>query len=149
MATDQKNVPFITTDEASQIADLMDKKYRASLGQRFFEIDVKKDSAGVYAQVLLRNSSGSYFYPVEGRVAHDSHDLNARDAGLLLLDYIDSYFDEYFREGGDVYLPIDWADYEWDGVHIQLKGQILNLEVEKMADDLLNQAGFSTAKDFN
>src|SRR4051794_25469422 len=102
----KKTAPFLTSEETTQIAILMGKKYQASLGNRHFEIDVKKDNAGVYAQVLLRNNNGSYYYPVEGRVAAESHDLNAREAVLLLLDYIDSYFDEYFREGGDVYLPI-------------------------------------------
>lgn len=149
MGTDARNAPFITEAEVSQIATLMAKKYANSMDRRYFEAEIKKDNAGVYAKVVLRNRSGSYFYPVEGRIAHSDHNLSPRDAGLLLLDYIDAYFEEYFREGGEVYLPIDWADYEWEGVRLQLKGQILNLEVEKMADELLKQSGFNTATDFS
>jgi hypothetical protein len=58
-----------------------------------------------------------------------------------LIDYIDSYFEEFFRENGEVLLPIDWAPFDWEGVPIQLKGQIFNLEVEKMADEWLEHGG--------
>lgn len=128
---------FVSQDECGEISRVMEKKYAGFLKQRFFETGLKKDGRGVYATVTLRNKSGSYYYPVEGRLAHLDHDMNEREAALFLLDYIDAYFGEYFREDGDVYLPIDWADYEWDGVPLQLKGQILNLEVERMADELL------------
>jgi hypothetical protein len=131
---------FISVKECSALSNLMEKKYASFLSQRSFETEVTKDARGVYAKVTLKNATGSYFYPVEGRIAHLDHDMSARDAGLFLLDYIDAYFEEYFREG-DVYLPIDWSNYEHDGVPLQLKGQILNLEAERLADELLRGAG--------
>lgn len=132
------NTPeFLSTDDLSELSSVMERKYAAHLSQRRFEVIANKDATGVYAKVTLKNKSGSYFYPVEGRLAHLDHDMTAKEAVLFLLEYIDAYFAEYFREGGEVYLPIDWADYEYDGVPMQLKGQILNLEVEKMADEWL------------
>lgn len=131
---------FLTPEDLAELASVMNRKYAGHLNQRRFEATAKKDGTGVYAKVTLKNASGSYFYPVEGRLAHLDHDMNAKDAALFLLNYIDAYFAEYFKEGGEVYLPIDWADYDYDGVPIQLKGQILNLEVERMADALLEQA---------
>lgn len=128
---------FVTTTECTEIATLMGRKYSTFLKQRFFEVVTTKDSHGVYAKITLQNQSGSFYYPVEGRMAHLDHDMSARDASLFLFDYIDAYFAEYFREDGDMYLPIDWADYDSEGVPFQLKGQILNLEVERMADELL------------
>lgn len=126
--------PFVSTDECGEIARMMERKYASFIGERSFQLAANKDGFGVYATVTLHNQTGSFFYPVEGRISHQDHDLSARDAALMLIDYIDAYFGEYFQEGGDVYLPIDWAEYELDGVPLQLKGQILNLEVEKMAD---------------
>ena len=131
--------PFVNEAECDEVASLMDRKYASYMKQRYFEAAVRRDSQGVYAKVTLRNKNGSYFYPVEGRIAHEEHEMSDRDAAFFLLDYIDQYFDEYFKEDGGVYLPIDWADYEWDGVALQLKGQILNLEVERMADELLER----------
>jgi len=137
--------PFVTTEECEDLARLMERKYGAFLDGRAFAAEVSRDNLGVYAKVTLRNPSGSFFYPVEARMAHIDNDLNIRDGGLLLLDSIDSYFAEYLREGGDVYLPIDWADYDCDGTPIQMKGQILNLEIERLADEWLARAPFTQA----
>jgi hypothetical protein len=137
MTTEQPK--FVSPDECAELVRLMARKYAASLDHRYFEAELNKDSRGVYAKVTLRNQTGSFFYPVEGRLAHLDHDMSEREAALFLLNYIDAYFDEYFREGGEVYLPIDWADYEDDGIPLQLKGQIFNLEVERMADELLER----------
>lgn len=136
---------FVTEAECRDISSLMERKYATFMKQRSFETMVRKDGNGVYAKITLRNPSGSFYYPVEARIAHIDHDMSNHDAGLFLLDYIDAYFAEYFRENGEVYLPIDWADYESDGIPMQLKGQILNLEVERMADELLS--GISSRSD--
>ena len=132
-----KQPNFLTVEDCAEISHLMDRKFAGLLKQRYFEVDVKKDGQGVYAKVALRNQSGSFYYPVEARVAHRNHDFDERAAALFLIDYITEYFAEYFREDGDVFLPIDWNDYEWGGVSFQLKGQLLNLEVERLADALL------------
>lgn len=138
--TDKQTKPdFVTEAEMKDAATVMARKYASFMNDRAFQIALKKDNRGVYATVTLANASGSYFYPVEGRMAALDHEMSQRDAALFLLSYIDLYFAEYFREGGDMYLPIDWADYEHDGVKLQLKGQILNLEVERMADALLER----------
>lgn len=136
-----KDQTLLTPDECGELAAIMGRKYAAFLQQRHFEVSCRKDGRGIYAQVLLRNKSGSYYYPVEGRLAHSSHALSDRQAVLLLIDFIDGYFSEYFKENGDVYLPIDWADYESEGIPLQLKGQILNLEAEHLADALLGTDG--------
>jgi hypothetical protein len=99
--------PFLSETECNEIASLMQRKYVGFLAERFFEVAVSRDRLGVHAKVTLRNQSGSFFYPVEGRIADVDSDLTQRENVLFLLDYMDAYFDEYFREGGDVYLPID------------------------------------------
>ncbi len=138
---DKTDAPFITEAECTELAQLMQRKYAGFLAERYFEVSVSTDPIGVHAKVTLRNKTGAYFYPVEGRIAHVDTDLSPRASGLFLLEYTDAYFDEYFREGGDVYLPIDWAEYESEGVPLQLKGQIFNLVIEKMADELLAGTG--------
>ncbi|MBM4251457.1 MAG: hypothetical protein FJ146_05765 [Deltaproteobacteria bacterium] len=123
--------------ECEDLARLLDRKFAGLRGPRYFAVEFSKDAQGVYAKVTLRNESGSYFYPVESRIAFADTDLSDRAAAMFLLDYMTEYFAEYFREDGDCYLPIDWTEYQWDGVAFQVKGQILNLELEKMADELL------------
>ena len=136
MTTQPPTQDLPIASECAEIADTLNRKYAGFVGARHFEVETSKDSTGIHAKVTLRNRSGSFCYPVEGRLAHIDHDLGLRDAAHLLLDFIDAYFAEYFREG-DVYLPIDWADYESDGITLQMRGQILNLEAERLADEWL------------
>jgi hypothetical protein len=144
MSETKKDV-FLTEADCREVQRDLTRKYAGTIKDRYFEVVATRDARGAYATVTLRNRSGSFFYPVEGRIAHHDHDLSSRDAGLLLLESIDAYFDEYLRDG-DVYLPIDWSEFEVDGVPFQLKGQILNLMVERMADELLAREG-GMAKD--
>lgn len=131
---------FVTSEERAELSLMLRRKYAATTQQRYFELDLKQDGTGVYAKVALRDASGSFYYPVEARIAHDDHTMTAREAAVFLIDYIDAYFEEYLRDG-ETFLPIDWSDYDADGVVFQMKGQIQNLEAEKLADELLVQDG--------
>ena len=84
----------------------------------------------VYVEVTLSNKDQSFYYPVQARVEHDSKKFNKQDAALYLVDYIEQYFFEFFQEESSL-LPIDWGDFEYNGVDLQLKGQIYNLAIEK------------------
>ena len=122
--------------DCQEMLRLMERKHAATKGDHYFEASVTADDDQVVTKVILRNLSGSYYYPVEGRLAHQEQELSQRDAFLLLFDYIDLYFEEYLKTR-EVYLPIDWADYECEGAQLQLRGQILNLEAERLADEYL------------
>lgn len=127
----------IAATECAEIARNLNNKYGSFAGSRYFELSFDADKEAVFVKVILRDEPGGFFYPVEGRLAYSDFDLKKRDAAMLMIDYIDMYFDEYFREEGGCYLPIDWANYEYDEVSFQLKGQVLNLQAENMADELL------------
>lgn len=131
-----KSMPgqVLEASEMQNIASLLNRKYAGLIKDRYFEVETSLDFRGVYAKLILRNQSGSFFYPVEGRIQHMAHARSVREAGLLLLDHLTDYFDQYLHSDGEVYLPIDWEDYEVEGVCFQMKGQILNLEMERLAD---------------
>lgn len=130
---------FFSEAECNKLSELMARKHQSFLNDRHFEIGVtlshKPDA--VCVKVLLRNKSGSFYYPVEARMTLDQ-DMTKEETGYFLIDYIDVYFEEYLADGGDVYLPIDWTDFECEGKTFQLKGQVFNLELEQKADELLS-----------
>ena len=136
-ATDAKNSGLMTEVEAFELTEIMRQKYAAFIAERYFELSASKDATGVHVKLILRNGSGTFYYPVEARLANLAHEMTAKEAVLFLVDYVDAYYEEYFREGGEVYLPIDWTEFEHEGLPVQLKGQILNLAVEAMADEWL------------
>ncbi len=146
MTNQQKQNDFISEAECSDISAVMTKKYSAFLGDRSFIISAEhlcdnKNGENptleyVYVKVLLKNQSESFYYPVEGRIPLTENQTK-REATLFLFDYIDFYFEEYLMGDSDVYIPIDWTNFECEGFQFQLKGQVLNMELEKKADTLL------------
>ena len=135
-STDQ----LLSKDELADLQKIMNIKYASSLNSRFFSITTSIEKNICEVTVTLQSSDQSYFYPVEGHMDHIKQNLSTKESHLLLLDYIDSYFDEYFREDENVFIPITWSPFEFDGYTFMLKGQIFNKKQEKLADELLKNA---------
>lgn len=129
----------LTDAECRELATVMNRKYAGYLGARSFEISVTMDDNGVFVKVLLRDPEGTYYYPVDSRMNVAKAKMDRREAAMLMLDYSDMYFDEYFQQGEDVYLPIDWSSHECEGVTFEMKGQIQNLKLEGEADEILSR----------
>ena len=133
----EQKVPVSAT-ECDELAQLMEYKYATFLDGRVFSVTTELKDDAVYVTVLLKNADDSFFYPVEARLIYEEEELSPHAAGLFLIDYIDCYFDEYFTEESEnLFIPIDWNTRQWDAVDFQIRGQVLNLKVERMADALL------------
>lgn len=127
----------LNDEERTELERIMNIKYASKLNDRLFSIKAHQDKASSFVTVTLLKTDESYFYPVEGRVEHKSQNLSAREACLMLLDYIDSYFDEFLREDENVFIPIDWSEFSFEGFTLSLRGQILDLKSESLADKIL------------
>lgn len=137
MASVSESSAIMSVEELLRLSQLMNKKYGGLIRDRSFSCHASRNGDVIEATVTLANKDRSYCYPVEGRLMLSSNSLEPVAAALFLIDYIDVYFDEYLRDGGDALLPIDWADFEHDGVGLQVRGQVLNLKLEAEADRLL------------
>jgi hypothetical protein len=129
-----------TTDR--EFAELFNRKYSSRIGMRFFQVETRRETASIYICITLSNESKSFYYPVEGRMYFGDQDMNLASALDILVQYIDSYFEEYLHGDEDIYLPIDWSVYQSEGKEFQLKGQVRNLKAEQAADQLLGE-GFN------
>ncbi len=123
--------------ECMQLAQIMNLKHAVARGPRVFSIAIEPEASHMVCKVTLANKEQSYYYPVQVRV--ESTKETARDNALLVLDYIDSYFEEFFNEDENVFLPIDWKEFVFEGTSFLMRGQILNLKAEKEVDALLAQ----------
>lgn len=132
------NKQQITKEELAEFAKLLNQKHATAMADKFFEVAHAQKADEVTVIVTLRNTSDSFHYPVEARVLADAK-MSPKDCVAFLLDYIDMYWEEFFKEGGELYLPIDWSDHAYEGVDFQIRGQIHNLMLEKMGDDFLEQ----------
>ena len=127
----------LTEEEKDSLTKILNTKYAGFLNKRLFQVEafVEGDTAAV--AVILQNPNNRFFYPVEARMLFREQNMNAKDAALFLIDYLDYYFEEYFRDDEDVYLTIDWSKHSFEGKDFYVKGQVLNPEQEKLADEWL------------
>lgn len=139
---------MLTTKESlildTEIADLLkilNTKYAAYLKQRFFELEIGNEQNCILVTLTLRDQTNRFFYPVMAKINPQENELSQREAALLVIDYMDCYFEEYFKDNEGTYLNIDWAEHSFDDADFQMKGQILDLEKERLADEFLRNAG--------
>ena len=90
-------------------------------------------------QSLEKKEDDSFYYPVEAQINLIEESMSPKEAALFLSDYIDYYFDEYFKESETIYLNIDWKKIQFESRSFLIKGQILNLQQEKAAEAFLNK----------
>ena len=136
----QNDLKLITAEECSALADTMNSKYRIAMKGRTFQIKVEQVDSDLNVCVTLKNEDESFYYPVEARIKFEAEEMTANEAALFLLDYIDVYFEEFLLEEEEqLYLPIDWKDFEYEAVSFQMKGQILNKSLENLADEWLRK----------
>jgi hypothetical protein len=134
----EENTDFLNEEDCEALAKAMESKYAMALKGRTFKVEADVRGRGVFVKVILSNQDRSYYYPVEARVLYEKEEMQRGEAALFLIDYIDAYFDEYLtQENEEIYLPIDWADFQYEAIDFQMRGQILNLKLEELAEELL------------
>lgn len=131
---------IFSAQELRSLARRFNARFHDTRGPRWFVLDAAERDGDTWVRVVLRNDTDSFHYPVEARIA-PCKTRARRDQAFFLFACIDSYWEEFFEEGENVYIPIDWTPYEHQGKKFQLRGQILNRRAEKMADDLLRERG--------
>ncbi|MGE0172287.1 MAG: hypothetical protein AB7T49_05865 [Oligoflexales bacterium] len=128
---------YLSVQDMDYLSNQMNTKYSNFLRGRSFKISCDVGPRVIHATVTLTNGDESFFYPVEARLDYVEEELTKKSAALFLVDYIDVYFEEFLTEDEQVFLNIDWAKHQYDAVEFEIKGQILNLKLERLADDLL------------
>lgn len=132
-----KDLDVIARDEQMDLINILNRKYAVYLKDRSFHINVSANSETAYVNVTLKNEDESFFYPIESRIIHCEQGIKPRESVLLLIDYIDIYFEEYFKDDEDTYLPLDWSSYSFEGHEFEMKAQVKNKKAEDQADLLL------------
>lgn len=127
---------IFSAQEQRSLAQRFNARFHATRGARWFVIDAAQREGDTWVQVLLRNEMNSFYYPVEARIAPCTT-RSPRAQAFFLLAFIDSYWEEFFDGDENVFIPIDWSPYEFQGEKFYLRGQVLNRRAEAMADALL------------
>ena len=88
--------------------------------------------------VIFENPDRSLHLPVDvALVGSDNPKLSHDEARDVLVDFIDYFFDRYFRDAREVTLPLDWAGFPFGDYTVRARGWEKNLRLEELADKLL------------
>lgn len=131
---------LLSEEECANLAHIMNIKHAAGRGVRVFTIAVESlaEKEQGLVRVLLASEDDVFHYPVEARFDVARQALTIRQSCSRVLDFIDAYFESFFAEDEGVYLPIDWMPYDSDGLVFEVRGQVINKKIERMADELLS-----------
>ena len=132
---------LMTEKETLDLTRILNLKYASHLKDRSFQVGYCENKEEILSSITLFNQDKSFFYQVEAKVSHkESKDISSKEALFILLDYIDVYFEEYFKEEEDVFIPIDWYDVQFENLSFQMRGQVRNLHSEFLADEILKNS---------
>lgn len=134
----------LTPHELSEMESAFLKKFGYNLKQDedvFFE--GRYTDTELFLTAILRNNEETYYYPFEAVISvEDNENIEMEEAKMLLLDFIGSYFEDYFANDRDTYIPIDWTCFEMQENKLYARGQVINRKLEKMGDEILSAHGF-------
>lgn len=137
---EQNKKEIVAEKEILDLTKIINLKYASYLRDRYFTIDYCENPSEILSSLTLLNGDKTFFYQVETKVSKkEISSISSREALLVMLDYIDIYFSEYFKEEEDVFIPIDWYGVEFENLSFQMRGQVKNLHCEFLADELLKK----------
>ena len=127
---------IFSAQELRSLGQRFNARFHDKRGERWFTVEAGEQHGATWVRVLLRNDDDSFHYPVEAR-STASTKKSHRAQAFFLLAFLDTYWEEFFDEDENVFVPIDWTFYEYQGEKFQIRGQVLNRMAEKIADELL------------
>lgn len=135
---------FLSPEEIAQM--------EAVFNERFFDFLEKDENAffegyfsngNLFITLIISNEDESYYYPFETMLrGSENEGIDEEKARMALVDFIGTYFEDFFNNNRQTYIPIDWSPYTMDGIKFYAKAQVINKKLEKEADDILKSAGF-------
>jgi hypothetical protein len=135
---------FFSPEEIAQMEAVFNEQFFAHLAKDeniFFEGHFSEGACHVTC--TLKNNDETYCYPFEATISSKEHrNLPATEAKNLLLDFIGAYFEEFFADSRQTFVPVEWAVFRIEDTNIHARGQIINKKLEKDADNVLKSAGF-------
>ncbi len=131
-------------DEILALETLLNEKHGAVRKARQFYLTVGYRAPWVATEVVLQSLDQKFYYPVQTVAEYKKSGPSKKAIASLLLDFVDLYFSE-FLEDEDILVPIDWTEFECEGLTLFMRGQVRNKKLENEANKLLGRSPESVA----
>ncbi|MES2614870.1 MAG: hypothetical protein V4591_05595 [Bdellovibrionota bacterium] len=129
--------------ESTKIVNLLNTKYFVYFNKESFEIEAGFNKVQVQIKISLKKNDNSFLYPVELLCMYEDYShLKPEEVAQIMLDYIDTYWFEYFSDDRNVFVPLDWSQHQCENICFFLRGFIRHVSLEMQADSLLREHGY-------
>ena len=115
----------------------------------YFKVEMGRASFQYQVRITLQRTDSSYFYPVEtvvltslGSFDLEGSQVEAEKILNHMIDFQDAYWSEFFENERDTFVPLDWAENQYAGLKIFVRGSERNPYLESEAERLLAEHGF-------
>lgn len=140
--------PLLDTELGRAALELLKKRHQRRLRpDEGFRLAARIEAPFVVVTLTLANTDESFYYPMEARLLIETDGLDSEaEVAMVCLDFLDYYVGEYLKNDRDVYLTLDWSGVQFGDLEVQARGQVLNLKLERLADELLAAADAKDAE---
>jgi len=130
------------TQELSKINALMNKKHALSLNDECFSIQAECNEAQIQLCVSLNKDDKSTIYPIECVfMKEEGEKVVDAEITVLMLDYLDVYWTEYFSSDRNVFCTLDWSAHLCEEHRFYVRGFVRHKALEDEANALLEEMG--------
>ena len=134
--------PVFSKSEIFEIENLFVKKYFQFLDNEIFKIEVAENDTQIQFIFTLSKKDFTEKYPIEVLFFKDKYLKDkSKESSLHVIDYLDTYFQEFFEEDRNVFFPLDWSSHTSQDLTFYIRGFLRKSALEKDADTLLSTQG--------
>lgn len=134
--------PLWPAEFTNEVGVVQEKRYTSFLENETFVIEASRTPSQIQVRSTLARKDGSQIYPIEAVVrTNEIGEVSPQNVALQIIDYLDTYWNEYLTQGRDTWLTLDWSEHKVDAMTIYLRGFVRNLTAEAAAEKFLREHG--------
>lgn len=127
--------PLLTPEHAARIVDTLSIRHGRKLDDERFTVGARLEDETVVVTLTLERLDRTFLYRMESAMTPtEDESVSAADALDLCLDFLDWYLGEYFKDGREILLPLDFQPHRFGEFEVLARGDVLNPLLEDAAD---------------
>ena len=128
-------VPLIDSDHARQVIDGLSRRHGRMMRDERFTVASRLEEGSVIVTIVLERYDRSFRYELEcASPVPEDETRSVQDTVDLCLDFLDWHLGEYFSEGRETLLPLDWQPHRFGDNEVLAKGDVRNPALDEAAD---------------
>ena len=126
---------LIDADMEQQLLEALRKRHGTRLKDETLTVSAQMDGSNVVANLVLAKRDRTYVYDMNAAVDSEDRRLRSVDEALdLVIDFLDWYLGEYFKESREILLPLDWQPHQFGDYEVLARGDVRNEILDDAAD---------------